>query len=36
MLERAVNLINYDKPYALNIFTERTGGFKFTLKYSIK
>ena len=29
MLERAVNLINYDKTYALNIFTERTGGFDF-------
>ena len=29
MLERAVNLINYDKIYALNIFTERTGGFDF-------
>ena len=29
MLERAVNLINYDKIYALNIFTERTGGFNF-------
>ncbi len=29
MLERAVNLINYNKPYALNIFTERTGGFNF-------
>ena len=29
MLERAVNLINYNKMYALNIFTERTGGFNF-------
>ena len=29
MLERAVNLINYNKVYALNIFTERTGGFNF-------
>ncbi|MDA9708812.1 cache domain-containing protein [Alphaproteobacteria bacterium] len=29
MLERAVNLINYNKIYALNIFTERTGGFNF-------
>ena len=29
MLERAVNLINYNKIYALNIFTERTGGFDF-------
>tara|TARA_A100001011_G_scaffold399407_1_gene507897 strand:- start:6605 stop:7066 length:462 start_codon:yes stop_codon:yes gene_type:complete len=29
MLNRAVNLINYDKAYALNIFTERTGGFNF-------
>ncbi len=29
MLERAVNLMNYDKPYALNVFTERTGGFDF-------
>jgi hypothetical protein len=29
MLERAVNLVNYDKAYALNVFTERTGGFKF-------
>ena len=29
MLERAVNLINYNKTYALNIFTERTGGFNF-------
>ena len=29
MLERAVNLMNYDKVYALNVFTERTGGFKF-------
>ena len=29
MLDRAVNLINYDKVYALNIFTERTGGFNF-------
>ena len=29
MLERAVNLINYDKVYALNIITERTGGFNF-------
>jgi hypothetical protein len=29
MLDRAVNLINYDKIYALNIFTERTGGFDF-------
>ena len=29
MLERAVNLINYNKINALNIFTERTGGFNF-------
>ena len=29
MLERAVNLVNYNKIYALNIFTERTGGFNF-------
>ena len=29
MLERAVNLVNYDKSFALNIFTERTGGFNF-------
>ena len=29
MLERAVNLVNYNKTYALNIFTERTGGFNF-------
>ena len=29
MLERAVNLINYNKIYALNIFTERKGGFDF-------
>ena len=29
MLERAVNLVNYDKSYALNVFTERTGGFNF-------
>ena len=29
MLERAVNLVNYDKSYALNVFTERTGGFSF-------
>ncbi len=29
MLERAVNLVNYNKIYALNIFTERTGGFDF-------
>ena len=29
MLERAVNLINYNKIYALNIFTERKGGFNF-------
>ena len=29
MLERAVNLVNYDKSFALNVFTERTGGFDF-------
>ena len=29
MLERAVNLVNYDKSFALNVFTERTGGFNF-------
>lgn len=29
MLERAVNLVSYDKSFALNVFTERTGGFNF-------
>ena len=29
MLERAVNLVNYDKSFALNVFTERTGGFNY-------
>ena len=29
MLERAVNLVNYNKNFALNVFTERTGGFNF-------
>ena len=29
MLERAVKLVKYNKIYALNIFTERTGGFNF-------
>ena len=29
MLERAVNIVKYDKSYALNIFTERTGGFNY-------
>ena len=29
MLERAVNLVNYDKAFALNVFTEGTGGFKY-------
>ena len=29
MLERAVNLVNYDKSFALNVITERTGGFDF-------
>ena len=29
MLERAINLVNYDKSFALNVFTERSGGFDF-------
>jgi len=29
MLQRAINLMNYDKSYALNVFTERSGGFNF-------
>ena len=29
MLERSVNLVNYDKSYDLNVFTERTGDFNF-------
>ena len=29
MLERAINLVNYDKSFALNVFTERTGGFNY-------
>ena len=29
MLERAVNLVNYNKSFALNVFTERTGGFNY-------
>ena len=29
MLKRAVNLLNFNKTYALNIFTDRSGGFNF-------
>ena len=29
MLDRAINLVNYDKSFALNVITERTGGFDF-------
>ena len=29
ILKKALNLVNHNKIYALNIFTEKTGGFNF-------
>ena len=33
MLERAINLVNFDKKYALNLFTNLSGGFQLNDLY---